>query len=191
MIVQPAHAHAHSSVHPRAASPPFSDHHSAFKSTWLPPIARVLAPQAGHDVFQRPRGSTLPSYVSLNTNHSPRVVGESTVFKHSRQRSSTFDEAGKDAGTTHPVDEGDSPLANDIALPPIRVDDNSPPRSAFNRLPPIKTVLPSPSHMLSLDSRSSASPQTALSAAQLSTSWSSQTQTSASSSEMTGSYHSE
>lgn len=174
----------HSSLFHRGRSPTRQDRSSSSSSTQLPPIHNLLAVQntSRQDLVQRPRGSTLPSYHSSGA--SPSGQNDS---KEKRRRMGSLERHGR---SDQDDENGDTtvPIGGGVALPPIRVgNDSSPIRSSsFHGLPPIKTMLPSPSHLRTLDPLS---PQSSQSLPRPSPSWSSNVLTSGSSGDITGRFH--
>ncbi|PVF98568.1 homeobox-domain-containing protein [Serendipita vermifera] len=152
----------------------------------LPPIQNVLPSVAQPDAIQRPRGSTLPSYHSPRTDHSSAPTNDSHLRSNRKDRSMTIGSRSRDTANVSLGDDGPAQGTSGISLPPIRLSKDSPPPGSFRGLPPIKAMLPSPSHMISMDSKSPTSPQSSQSLGPLSTSWSSHAYTSASSADITG-----
>lgn len=130
----------HSPVFRRTGhSPALPERSSSFSFTQLPPIHDLLSPQSRPVVVQRPRGSTLPSYLSTDTTtftsnssrERPRMrrIGSAVSSSHEGDPYSDQD------------DENGSIMPGGVSLPPI--NDGSRQIHTFNGLPPIKTMLPS------------------------------------------------
>lgn len=148
---------------------------------------RVLSPQTRSEIIQRPRGSTLPSYMPENSR--PKSPGK-YPFQLYRERSHLH---SKDQVSSHPPPESTRHITQtngSLLLPPIRVSLEQPQKAAFGALPPIKPTLMSPTHMVSLDSRSPTSPTNRypLALAKIAPARTSQVQTSV---DLTGRFHRE
>lgn len=187
MISTGSHSSFQSPIFRRTHSPTIPDRPSSISFTPLPPIHNLLPPHSRSDQIQRPRGSTLPSYPSTEAHH---VSNESNFNVRRRRISSISGHTPGDTYSDHD-DENANQMSAGISLPPIRVEGDTSLMRTFTGLPPIKTMLPSPSHMRSVDARSPASPQSTQSVAQLSSSWSSSVHTSGSSGDITGRFHRE
>jgi hypothetical protein len=190
MISASSHSSFHSSIFRRTHSPALPDRNPSVSSTQLPPIHNLLSPSSRSDNVQRSRGSTLPSY----SPSQPRHASNESSFDVRTRRIASI--SGHVPGDTYSDrdddDENDSRMpAAGISLPPIRAEIDASPMRTFSGLPPIKTMLPSRSHMRSIDSRSPVSPQSTQSIAMLSSSRSSNVHTSGSSGEITGRFHRE
>lgn len=204
MITARAPTSVQATILRRSPSPLQTDQSPSVSITTLPSIHKMLHPQSRSDILQRPRGSTLPSYATQGSSGHP--LPNSVEFGnriHRKERSSTISGRLHQEGLPesqhnityappHPTTTASSPPAVGISLPPIRLGNDLPTSPTFNGLPPIKAMLPSPSHMLSLETRSPVSPPSPHSIVQSSSSWSSsQANNSASSGDMTGRFYRE
>jgi hypothetical protein len=187
MIASSTQSHVKQSAIFRPDSGPLLlDQNTRQNFTQLPPIQNVLPSVAQPDAIQRPRGSTLPSYNSPRTDHLSAPTNDSHLRSSRKDRSMTIGGRSRDAANVSLGDDGPAQGTSGISLPPIRLSKDSPPAGPFRGLPPIKAMLPSPSHMISMDSKSPTSPQSSQSLGPLSTSWSSHAYTSASSADIAG-----